>query len=47
MAGIGIVPVAIVAALFHAQWSVLEGIAILLVATFGIRGLALWIGSRA
>ncbi|MFM0558931.1 hypothetical protein [Paraburkholderia sediminicola] len=47
MMGVGIVPVAIVAVIFHGQWSILGSIAIMLVATFGVRGLALWVGSRA
>ena len=45
--GVGIVPVAILAAIFHAQWAVLGDIAIGLVVTFGARVLALWLASKA
>lgn len=46
LAGIGIVPVAILAALFHAQWESLGDLAIMIVATFGARILAVWLASK-
>lgn len=45
--GVGIVPVAILAAIFHAQWSSLGDIAIMLIAMFGVRVLALWLAYKA
>jgi hypothetical protein len=44
--GIGIVPVALLAVLFNADWSSLGDMAILLVATFGSRILALWLAAK-
>jgi hypothetical protein len=46
-AGIGIVPVAFFALLFHAQWLGLANLAYMLFALLGARLLAFWIGSRA
>ena len=45
--GVGIVPVAILALIFHAQWSSLGDIAIMLVSTYGARVLALWLANKA
>lgn len=47
MAGIGIVPVAILAALFHSDWEGLGDLAVMTSATFGIRFLAVWLASKA
>ena len=47
MAGIGIVSVAILAALFHADWESLGGLAIMIGATFGVRFLSVWLASKA
>ncbi|TAM01975.1 MAG: hypothetical protein EPN70_18120 [Paraburkholderia sp.] len=46
IAGVGIVPIAILAALVHADWMSLLGLAMLIAATFGARSLAFWVGSR-
>jgi hypothetical protein len=45
--GIGIVPVALLAALFHADWSSIGSLAMLIVATFGVRMLSLWLAAKA
>jgi len=45
--GVGIVPVALLAALFHADWSSIGSLAILIVATFGVRMLSLWLAAKA
>ncbi|MFP4896774.1 hypothetical protein [Paraburkholderia sp. EG304] len=45
--GVGVVPVAFLAALFHGDWSVLGSLAMMLVATLGVGGLAMWVGARA
>ena len=45
-AGVGIVPIAMLAALFHGDWGVLVGFAILIVLTFGLRALALWLAKK-
>ncbi len=47
LAGIGIVPVAILAALFHADWASLGDLAIMMVTTFGVRILSAWLASKA
>src|SRR5262245_25542560 len=44
--GIGIVPVALLAALFRAQWWNLLDLVMLIVATFGTRLLALWLAEK-
>jgi hypothetical protein len=44
-AGVGVVPVALVAALLHAQWSVLGELALEIVLTFGTRFLGLWLST--
>jgi hypothetical protein len=44
--GIGIVPVALLAALFRAQWWNLLDLVILIVATFGARSLAVWLAKK-
>lgn len=43
----GIVPVAILAAVFHAEWESLGGLVIMIGATFGVRFLAVWLTSKA
>jgi len=45
--GIGIVPVALLAALFRAQWWNLLDLVMLIVATFGTRMLAVWLAGKA
>jgi hypothetical protein len=42
-AGIGVVPMALVAALFHAEWSVLGELVVSIVLTFGTRILGIWL----
>jgi type IV secretory pathway VirB2 component (pilin) len=42
-AGVGVVPVALLAALFHAEWSVLLELVVGIVLTFGARFLGLWL----
>jgi MFS family permease len=44
--GIGIVPVALLASLFHAQWWHLLDLVMLIVATFGTRLLAVWLAEK-
>lgn len=46
-AGVGVVPVAILAALFHREWSVLLELIFSIVLTFGTRAFGLWMASRA
>lgn len=46
LVGVGIVPVALLAVLFHADWPSLVDMAILIVATFGSRMLALWLAEK-
>lgn len=45
--GVGIVPVALLAVIFHAEWSSLGDLAIMIVSTFGFRILAVWLGEKA
>src|SRR6516225_1687774 len=45
--GIGIVPVALLATLFRAQWWNLLDLVMLIVATFGTRMLAVWLAGKA
>ena len=42
-AGIGVVPMALVAALFHAEWSVLAELVVSVVLTFGTRIFGIWL----
>jgi hypothetical protein len=42
-AGVGVVPVALLAAIFHAEWSVLLEVVVGVVLTFGTRFLGLWL----
>jgi hypothetical protein len=46
IAGVGIVPVAILAALLHGEWQVLIVFVIFIVLTFGLRALGLWLGRK-
>lgn len=45
-AGVGIVPVAMLAELFHGEWEVLFGFVILIVLTFGLRLLGFWLAKK-
>ena len=45
-AGVGIVPVAMLAALLQGEWQALIGFVILLVLTFGLRALGLWVAKK-
>ena len=45
--GVGVVPVAMLAALVHADWGDLIGFAIMAVLTYGCRMLAIWLGQKA
>ena len=45
-AGVGIVPVAMLAVLLQGEWQALIGFVILLVLTFGLRALGLWLAKR-
>jgi hypothetical protein len=47
IAGVGIVPVALLAAVFHAEWAGLGDLVFMIVATFGFRFLAFWLASKA
>jgi hypothetical protein len=42
-AGVGVVPVALLAAIFHAEWAVLLEVVVGIVLTFGTRFLGLWL----
>lgn len=46
VAGIGIVPVAMLAALLHAEWPTLVGFVLLVILTFGLRALAQWLAEK-
>ena len=45
--GVGVVPVAIVAALLHAEWYALGNLVFAIVLTFGTRALAAFLASKA
>lgn len=47
IAGVGIVPIAMLAALFHADWGNLFAFVVLAALTYGIRLLAFWLGEKA
>jgi hypothetical protein len=47
IAGVGIVPVAMLAALLHGEWQVVIVFVILIVLTFGLRALAFWLAQKA
>ena len=47
LAGVGVVPVAALAALIHGEWAVVGQIAVGLVLTFGVRFLSMWLTSRS
>jgi hypothetical protein len=42
-AGVGVVPLALIAAIFHGEWSVLGELTLSLVLTFGTRFLGVWL----
>ena len=42
-AGVGVVPVALLAAIFHGEWSVLWELLFGIILTFGTRGFGLWL----
>lgn len=44
--GVGIVPIALLAAIFSAEWWHLADLVVLLLLTFGIRVLALWLADK-
>jgi hypothetical protein len=46
-AGVGIVPVALLAAIFHAEWAVLGELLFEIVLTFGTRGFGIWMITKA
>jgi hypothetical protein len=43
LAGIGVIPVALLATLFHAEWAWFVNVIIGIVLTFGARGLGIWL----
>ena len=45
-AGVGIVPVAMLAELLYGEWQVLFGFVILIVLTFGLRALGFWLAKK-
>jgi hypothetical protein len=47
LAGVGVVPVAMVAALVHGDWGNLGFFAVVAVLTFGVRALAHWLDEKA
>lgn len=44
--GVGVVPIAMLASLLHADWTTLVGLVISAVLTFGLRALALWLAKK-
>lgn len=46
MAGVGVVPIAMLATLFHGEWSILGQLILLLLFTFGSRGLSLYLAEK-
>jgi uncharacterized protein YacL len=46
IAGVGIVPVAMLATFFHGEWEGLIEFMILIVLTFGLRLLGLWLAKK-
>lgn len=44
--GVGVVPIAMLASLLHADWMTLVGFVISAVLTFGLRALALWLAKK-
>ena len=44
--GVGVVPIGLLAALFHGEWEELFGILILVVLTFGCRFFAIWLDGK-
>jgi hypothetical protein len=45
--GIGVVPIAILAAVFHGEWSALWQVLLSIALTFGTRGLGAWLMSKS
>jgi hypothetical protein len=45
--GVGVVPIAMLAALVHGDWGDLVGFVIMAVLTYGCRMLAMWLGQKA
>src|SRR5579885_1422523 len=45
--GVGVVPIAMLAALVHGDWGDLGGFVIMAVLTYGCRMLAMWLGQKA
>jgi hypothetical protein len=45
--GVGVVPIAMLATLFHGQWSHLGELIVLVILTFGSRFFALWLEEKA
>ena len=45
--GVGVVPIALIAALIHGDWGNLATFLVMIVATFGSRGLAAWLAVKA
>ena len=46
IAGVGIVPVGMLAVLLHGEWQALIVFVILIVLTFGLRGLGFWLAKK-
>jgi hypothetical protein len=47
IAGVGVVPIGILAALFHGRWSTMFELIFLIIATFGSRAYAVWVAQKA
>lgn len=47
MAGVGVVPIAILATLFHGEWWIMGQLILLLIFTFGSRALSLYLAEKA
>jgi hypothetical protein len=47
MGGIGVVPIAMLASIFHGEWAVFGQLILLVVFTFGVRFLSLYIAEKA
>ena len=46
IAGVGVVPVAMLAALLHGEWQALIVFVIFIVLTFGLRALGFWLAKK-
>ncbi len=45
--GIGVIPIAVIASIFHGEWSVVGKLILLLIVTFGFRSLSFYIATKS